>query len=157
MSGVYDFTVMDIHDRMVSLGAWRGQVLLIVNTASRCGFTPQYADLEVLQQRYRERGFSVLAFPCNQFGGHGLSIRPAERKLMTAGGEQLGAGAEADRRVARARPRRSAVRGPRRRVRDVEQLEPALARREGHGELDDRRRRRRRRARRRQRCREGRR
>ncbi len=69
MSGVYDFTVMDIHDRMVSLGAWRGQVLLIVNTASRCGFTPQYADLEVLQQRYRERGFSVLAFPCNQFGG----------------------------------------------------------------------------------------
>lgn len=46
-----------------------GEVLLIVNTASKCGFTPQYADLEALQRAYGERGFSVLAFPCNQFGG----------------------------------------------------------------------------------------
>jgi len=50
------------------LSAYAGQVLLIVNTASRCGFTPQYADLEALHRRYRDRGFAVLAFPCNQFG-----------------------------------------------------------------------------------------
>jgi glutathione peroxidase len=68
MSGVYDFQVRNIQGEWVSLQAWRGQVLLIVNTASRCGFTPQYAGLEALQQRYAEQGFSVLAFPCNQFG-----------------------------------------------------------------------------------------
>ena len=50
------------------LAQWRGKVLLIVNTASQCGFTPQYAGLEALWRRYRERGFAVLAFPCNQFG-----------------------------------------------------------------------------------------
>jgi glutathione peroxidase len=51
-----------------NLSAWRGKVLLIVNTASQCGFTPQYAALEALWRRYKERGFAVLAFPCNQFG-----------------------------------------------------------------------------------------
>jgi glutathione peroxidase len=51
------------------LSAWRGKVLLIVNTASKCGFTPQYEGLEALWRRYRERGFAVLGFPCNQFGG----------------------------------------------------------------------------------------
>ena len=51
------------------LSAYRGQVLLVVNTASRCGFTPQYAGLEQLWRKYRDRGFVVLAFPCNQFGG----------------------------------------------------------------------------------------
>ena len=50
-----------------SLCAWRGQVLLIVNTASRCGFTPQYAGLQALQDRFAGRGFTVLAFPCDQF------------------------------------------------------------------------------------------
>ena len=50
------------------LSAYRGQVLLIVNTASQCGFTPQYAGLEELWRTYRDRGFAVLAFPCNQFG-----------------------------------------------------------------------------------------
>jgi glutathione peroxidase len=50
------------------LGEFRGQVLLIVNVASRCGFTPQYAGLETLYRSYRERGFAVLGFPCNQFG-----------------------------------------------------------------------------------------
>jgi len=53
---------------MAPLADYRGQVLLIVNTASQCGFTPQYAGLEALQRRYGPRGFSVLAFPCNQFG-----------------------------------------------------------------------------------------
>ena len=51
------------------LGDCRGKVLLIVNTASECGFTPQYAGLEHLWRKYRDRGFAVLAFPCNQFGG----------------------------------------------------------------------------------------
>ena len=53
----------------VALADYAGQVLLIVNTASRCGFTPQYAGLEALQRRYKARGFCVLGFPCNQFGG----------------------------------------------------------------------------------------
>ena len=52
----------------ISLGEFRGSVLLIVNTASKCGFTPQYAGLEKLFQTYKTRGFQVLAFPCNQFG-----------------------------------------------------------------------------------------
>ena len=50
------------------LSTWRGKVLLIVNTASKCGFTPQYEGLEALWRRFRDRGFAVLAFPCNQFG-----------------------------------------------------------------------------------------
>jgi glutathione peroxidase len=54
--------------REVSLGEFRGQVLLIVNTASKCGFTPQYAALEQLYQMYKDRGLAVLGFPCNQFG-----------------------------------------------------------------------------------------
>ena len=55
--------------RHVSLADYRGRVLLIVNTASKCGFTPQYAGLESLYSSYRDRGFAVLGFPCNQFGG----------------------------------------------------------------------------------------
>jgi glutathione peroxidase len=61
-----------IEDRdgsITDLSAWDGQVLLIVNTASKCGFTPQYEGLEALWRKYRDRGFAVLAFPCNQFGG----------------------------------------------------------------------------------------
>jgi glutathione peroxidase len=65
---VYDFQVRTIDGREQSLGDYRGQVLLIVNVASRCGFTPQYAGLETLYKKYRERGFAVLGFPCDQFG-----------------------------------------------------------------------------------------
>jgi glutathione peroxidase len=65
---VYAFTARDIHGRERSLDDWRGQVLLVVNVASRCGFTPQYKGLESLQKRFGARGFSVLGFPCDQFG-----------------------------------------------------------------------------------------
>jgi glutathione peroxidase len=65
---VYEFSAPLLDGRMVGLDTLKGQVLLIVNTASRCGFTPQYAGLEALYRRYRDRGFEVLGFPCNQFG-----------------------------------------------------------------------------------------
>ena len=65
---IYRYSAELLNGQTVSLDAFRGQVLLLVNTASRCGFTPQYAGLEALHQTYRERGFQVLGFPCNQFG-----------------------------------------------------------------------------------------
>jgi glutathione peroxidase len=69
MTIVHDFTVRTLEGAERSLEEHRGKVLLIVNVASRCGLTPQYAALEALQQRYAARGFAVLGFPCNQFGG----------------------------------------------------------------------------------------
>ncbi len=69
MSNVFDFTCKGIGGEAVPLAGYRGQVLVIVNVASACGFTPQYAELEALYRRYRDQGFSVLGFPCNQFGG----------------------------------------------------------------------------------------
>ena len=68
MSTAHDFSAKLATGEEASLAQFQGQVLLIVNTASKCGFTPQYTGLESLQQRYGSRGFSVLAFPCNQFG-----------------------------------------------------------------------------------------
>ncbi|MBJ6121214.1 glutathione peroxidase [Sphingomonas mollis] len=65
---VTDFTVRDAKGGAVALAAYAGQVLLIVNTASKCGFTLQYEGLEALHRRYADRGLTVLAFPCNQFG-----------------------------------------------------------------------------------------
>jgi glutathione peroxidase len=67
MANVHDFTVPSIRQQPVSLSDYRDKVLLIVNTASRCGLTPQYAELQSLYERYRSRGFEVLAFPCDQF------------------------------------------------------------------------------------------
>ncbi len=69
MTAITDFTVKSADDSAASLEPYRGKVLLIVNTASKCGFTPQYDGLEALHRDYAERGFEVLAFPCNQFGG----------------------------------------------------------------------------------------
>jgi len=65
---IYHHRVKTLDGREVSLGDWKGQVLLIVNVASKCGFTPQYTGFEALYQRFRDRGFAVLGFPCNQFG-----------------------------------------------------------------------------------------
>jgi glutathione peroxidase len=65
---IYDFDVMSLDQRQVRLDQFRGRVMLIVNVASQCGFTPQYAGLEAMYRKYRDRGFVVLGFPCNQFG-----------------------------------------------------------------------------------------
>jgi|TARA_B110000014_G_C20005654_1_gene521219 glutathione peroxidase len=68
MSNLYDFTVNNNKGESTPLSNYEGKVLLIVNTASACGFTPQYAGLETLYKKYQEKGFEILAFPCNQFG-----------------------------------------------------------------------------------------
>ena len=65
---IYEFSAPLLDGTSESLARWRGDVLLVVNTASKCGFTPQYEGLEVLQKRFAGRGFTVLGFPCNQFG-----------------------------------------------------------------------------------------
>ena len=66
---IYDFKARQIDGQDIDLSAFAGQVMLIVNTASQCGFTPQLAGLEALHQRYGDQGLAVLGFPCNQFGG----------------------------------------------------------------------------------------
>src|SRR5580658_3090032 len=67
-NSIYGYSAARLDGRLESLSAYRGRVLLIVNTASRCGFTPQYAGLEQLSRTYKARGLEVLGFPCNQFG-----------------------------------------------------------------------------------------
>ncbi len=67
-NSIYDFTVTDNKGKEISLSEYKGKVLLIVNTATACGFTPQYEDLDVLYDTYAAKGFEILDFPCNQFG-----------------------------------------------------------------------------------------
>ncbi|MFC4785828.1 glutathione peroxidase [Nocardioides sp. MAHUQ-72] len=69
MPTLHDFEARGIDGTPVDLGTFSGQVVLVVNTASQCGFTPQYRGLQELHDRYADRGFSVLGFPCDQFGG----------------------------------------------------------------------------------------
>jgi len=68
MRSLYEFTVTAINGQPQSLADYRGQVLLIVNVASKCGFTPQYTGLEALYRKHHTQGFSILGFPCDQFG-----------------------------------------------------------------------------------------
>ena len=65
---LYEFSVKDIDGSEVDLGSYKGKVILIVNVASACGFTPQYEGLQDLFERYKDKGLEILAFPCNQFG-----------------------------------------------------------------------------------------
>jgi len=68
MASVYDFSVKDIHGKEEKLDRYKDKVMLIVNVASKCGFTPQYKGLEALYEKMQSRGLEVLGFPCNQFG-----------------------------------------------------------------------------------------
>ena len=68
MTDLYQFSATSLQGEAVPLSRYRGQVVLVVNTASRCGFTPQYAGLEELYRRYKDQGLVILGFPCNQFG-----------------------------------------------------------------------------------------
>jgi glutathione peroxidase len=80
MTTTYDFTAKDIKGRETKLSKYKGKTLLIVNTASECGFTPQYKGLQALHEKYKDEGLVVLGFPCNQFGAQ----EPGEAKEIAS-------------------------------------------------------------------------
>ena len=82
-STISDFTVRGADGQPVALSQYKGQVLLVVNTATKCGFTPQYTELESLYEKFADRGFSVLDFPCNQFGGQAPGTIAEIREFCT--------------------------------------------------------------------------
>jgi glutathione peroxidase len=82
-ASVLDFHVKDIDGKEVDLARFRGKVLLIVNTASQCGFTPQYKDLEAIYEKYKDQGFEVLAFPANEFGSQEPGDNPRIKEFCS--------------------------------------------------------------------------
>ncbi|WP_305839323.1 glutathione peroxidase [Photobacterium leiognathi] len=87
MTEIFDFEVKNITGDMLSLEKYQGKVLLIVNTASECGFTPQYESLQALFDKYKDQGLVILGFPCNQFGGQepGTEAEIAQSCLVNYG------------------------------------------------------------------------
>ncbi len=84
MQTVYEFSAASISGQPINFESFRGQVLLIVNVASRCAFTPQYSQLEALYQKYRDQGFAVLGFPCGQFMNQELSTSSDIQEFCSA-------------------------------------------------------------------------
>ncbi len=84
VSSIYDFTVKTIDGKEKSLSDYKGKVVLIVNVASECGYTPQYADLEKLYQKYRKDGFAILGFPSNDYGGQEPGSNADIKKFCTS-------------------------------------------------------------------------
>ncbi len=80
---IYDFSVITLEGEQIDLSKFRGQVMLIVNTASRCGFTPQYRELEELYEEYKDRGFVVLGFPSNDFSNQEPGTNEEIRSFCT--------------------------------------------------------------------------
>ena len=82
MSMVHNFTATTLEGQEKPLSDFSGQVLLVVNTASKCGFTPQYEGLEALHRKFNAQGFAVLGFPCNQFGPGNRAMPPKSRDFV---------------------------------------------------------------------------
>ena len=84
MNNIHDITVIDINGNEVKLSDYKGKVLLIVNVASKCGYTKQYAGLEKIYEKYKSKGFEILAFPCNDFGAQEPGTNKEIQEFCTA-------------------------------------------------------------------------